>query len=95
MLTHHGWRTSGQKLGQVAGGVNISATIRATCTKYFWRFLRDIGTFLEYLGGVGTSMVGAPVAKKWAKLRKCMGECAGQYLSFYKGPMYQILFGGC
>ena len=57
-----------------SGEVNISAFIRAPCTKLFWRFLRHIGTFLDYLGGVDTPMGRAPAPKTWAKLSRYMGE---------------------
>ena len=66
-----------------SGEVDISASIRTPCSKFLCRLLRHIGTFLEYLRGVDTSMVGGPVAKNWAKLSKCMGKWGGQYLSFY------------
>ena len=38
------------------------------------RFLRNIGTFLDYLGGVETPMGRAPAPKFQAKLRKYMGS---------------------
>ena len=43
-------------------------------TNCFWRFLKNIGTFLDHLGGVDTPMGGVPVLKYWAKLSKCMGQ---------------------
>ena len=48
--------------------VNISASIKAPCTKYFLRFLKHTGIFVDHLGGVDTPM--AP--KNWAKLDKYM-----------------------
>ena len=66
-----------------SGEVNISASIRAPCTKYFWNFLRHIGTFLDYWGGVGTPMDGALVPDNWAKLSKYIGEWGSQYLCIY------------
>ena len=56
------------------GEVNISASIKAPCTKYFLRFLRHIGTFLDYLGGVDIPVERVPVPKNWAKLSKYIGE---------------------
>ena len=43
--------------------VNNSASIRAPCTKYFWRFQRHIGTFLDHLGGVDTPVGRVPAPK--------------------------------
>ena len=44
-----------------SGEGNISTSIRALCTKSFWRRHRE--TFLDHLGGVDTFMGGAPVPK--------------------------------
>ena len=63
--------------------VNISASIRAPCTKLFWRFLRNIGTFLDDLKGVDPHMGRVTVPKPSVKLSKYMREAGGQYLSFY------------
>ena len=67
----------------MGGEVNISASIRAPCTKFFGRFLSHIGTFLDYLGGVDPPVGRVLVAKNWAKLSKYIGEWGGQYLGFY------------
>ena len=40
---------------------------------FIWKFLRHIGTFLDHLGGVDTSMGGALVHINQAKLSKYMG----------------------
>ena len=56
------------------GEVNISASIRAPCTKFFWTFLRHIGTLLDHLEGVSTPMDRASAPEKWAKLSKYMGD---------------------
>ena len=47
------------KLSKYMGSweVSISASIRAPCTNFFWKFLKHIGTFVDHLGGVDTSMV--------------------------------------
>ena len=52
-----------QKLSKYMGSGegNISTSIRALCTKSFWRRHRE--TFLDHLGGVDTFMGGAPVPK--------------------------------
>ena len=49
--------------------VNIPASIKAPCTKYFWRFLRHIGPFLDHLTGGDTPANWVPVPKtglNWA-----------------------------
>ena len=40
----------------------------------FWRFLRHIGTFLDYLGGVDRPTGRAPAPKYQVKLSKYMGR---------------------
>ena len=57
-----------------SGEVNISVSIRATCTKFFWRFLTHIETSLGHLGGVDTPVSRVPAPKIWTKLNKYMGE---------------------
>ena len=39
-----------------SGEVNISASIKASCTTFIWEFLRHIGTFVYHLGCVNTPM---------------------------------------
>ena len=125
-----------------SGQVNISASIKASCTAFIWEFLRHIGTFVYHLGCVNTSMgraappktrpnwantlgsmevnistsIKAPCTKYFLEvpethriISRSLGRCwhtcrqsasalnwAGlsKYLSFYEGPMHQILFGG-
>ena len=64
------------KLSKYIGSweVSISASIKAPYTKYFWRFLRHIRTFLDYLGGVDLPVGRVPVPKIWAKLSLYMGS---------------------
>ena len=57
-----------------SGEVNISASIRAPCTTFFWRFLQHIGTFVDHLGGVDRPMGRAQHPKARPKLSKYMGE---------------------
>ena len=67
-----------------SGEVNISASIRAPCTKVFWRFLRHIGTFLDLLGRCWhTNGWSISYLIIWAKLSKYMGVLGSQYLSIY------------
>ena len=54
--------------------INISASIRALYTKYFWRFLRHIEIFLNHLEGVDILMGRVPVPQNWAELSKYMGK---------------------
>ena len=54
--------------------VYISVSIRAPCTKFFWRFLRHIGTFLDYFRAVDTPDGRVLVPRNKAKLRKYMGS---------------------
>ena len=75
------------------GEGNMSTSIRAPCTKYFWKFLRHIRTFLDYLGDVDPPVGRVLAPNNQAKLNKYMGEWGGQYLSFYKGSIHQIVFG--
>ena len=60
--------------------------------KIFWKFLRQIGTFLDHLGGVDTSMGGALVPKNQAKLSKCMGEGEVNISASIRAP-YPKFFG--
>ena len=54
--------------------VSISVSIRDSCTKFFWKFLRHIRTFLDYLGGVDPAVGRVLVPNYEAKLSKYMGE---------------------
>ena len=60
-----------------------SLVIVLAFTKFFWRFLRHIGTFLDHLGGLDTPVGRVQVPRHWAELSKYMGEWRDQYLSFY------------
>ena len=53
-----------------SGEVIISASIRAPGTKFFWKLLRHIRTFLDYLGPVGRVLV----PRNQARLSKYMGS---------------------
>ena len=56
------------------GEGNMSTSIRAPCTKYFWKFLRHIRTFLDYLGDVDPPVGRVLVPNYQATLGKYMGE---------------------
>ena len=87
VLVSKHWAKLNKYMGE--GGVNISASIRAPCTKYFWRLLRHIDTFQDNLGRVDTPVGRVPVPKP-GQVEQIHRGGGGQYVSFYQGPIHQI-----
>ena len=52
----------------------------------FWKLLRHIGTFVDYLGGVDTPAGWVPVTKTKAKLSKDMGRVGRSVFQLLLGP---------
>ena len=95
------WHTYGQsagaqtpgQVGQIYGGgeVNISASIRAPCTKCGLKVPQTHRNISDHLGGVDTPMDRAPAPKIKVKLSKYMGE--GRSISqLLLGPHAQNTF---
>ena len=89
-MTHLWAECQDSKLGCVEkihgdGEVNISASIRSPCTKFFGKFHRHIGTCLEYLGGVDTSMGRALVPKTRPSCANTLGRMRSIF-QFLLGP---------
>ena len=93
-----GQSASAPKLGQVEkihGGVGRSISLpplELHAPNLFWKFLRHIGTFLDHLGGVETSIGGALVPKNQAKLSKCMGEGEVNISASNRAPCTKIFW---
>ena len=59
----------------------------------FWRFLRHIGTFVNYFGGVDTPMGRSPVPKNQATLSKYMGSMEVNISASIRVPCTKLLGG--
>ena len=63
--------------------VNISASIRAPCTKYFLEVPETHRNISRSLGRCWHTFGQSASTQNWVDLSKCMWECGGQYPSFY------------
>ena len=88
-LVSRTWAKFSKNMGE--WGVNISASITAPGTKYFWRFLRHIGTFLDCLGGVDAPMGRALAPKTRPNWANTFGGWEVNISFSIRAPKHQIL----
>ena len=69
-----------------------SLLIVLPCIKFFWRFLRHIGKFLDHFGGVDTPAGRVPVPRKPGQVEQIHVEWGGQYLRLLLGFHAPLFF---